>query len=100
MTQNAKIARLPSHIRHPPVTHPDRPAQYRNRTDQETGWVSYGKLRKVMEGYGNFPASAASVGQSRSNPVKPRFLCFLRRNLSRRSQAKADPQCPIVPNQA
>jgi hypothetical protein len=44
-----------------------RPAQYRNQTGQQTGWVGYGKLRKVMEGYGNFPTPAAAAGQTQSN---------------------------------
>ena len=46
--------------------------------------VSYGKLRKVMEGYGNFPASARPC----------RAEARRRRNLSRRSQAKAELVAP------
>ena len=60
----------------PPSTRPrNHPLQYRNRTGAIPVMVGYGNLWKVMEGYGNFPAS-----------VRP---------LSRRSQAKADPQSAI-----
>jgi hypothetical protein len=74
MTPNAKIARLPSHIRHHPIALPSRLSQCRNRPDQEAGWVSYGKLRKVMEGYGNFPGATARAS---NRPRRP-FLIFPR----------------------
>ena len=77
MTPNAKIVLLPSRIRHPPVTPQTGPyspplalnsrpstldfgcGSCRSAPLRIPAMVGYGKLWKVMEGYGNFPALVA-----------------------------------------